>query len=87
MRTAFNLSSQREAEELLSKVTRCVEETLLAHIGEDGYTLKLLSLGKLRVKHRGGKQQKVAFAGKVITTKRKRKVTFVPLGPLRKKSG
>ena len=84
VRTALSLPTKKEAEHVLNVVIRGLESTLLNHLGTDGFTLKLNSLGKFYVRHKPGIRRKIGFTGQTIQTKMLRKIKFVGLGPLRR---
>jgi nucleoid DNA-binding protein len=77
------LSSKAEAEHVVHAVIRCLEDTLLNHLGTDGFTLKLNTFGKFYVLHTPGIRRKIGFSGETILTKDRRKVRFISLGRLR----
>ena len=82
---ALALSTKKEAEHVVNAVVSCLECTLLNHLGTDGFTMKLGSLGKFSVRHKAGILRKIPFTGKTILTKDKRKIRFISLGPLRQR--
>lgn len=77
------LATKKEAEHLVGIVIECLENTLLNHLDEDGFSMKLNGLGKLSVHHKPAIRRKVGFSGETIRTKQKRKIRFVSLGRLR----
>jgi nucleoid DNA-binding protein len=85
VQAALNLSTKKEAESTLDKVITALEETLLANLDQDKFSLKLNSFGKFTVKHKPGIYRKIPFTGETKMTSAKRKVKFVTLGELRKK--
>lgn len=53
-----SLPTRKQAEGLVAVFISCLQDTLLTHLGEDGFSLKLNSFGKFSVHHRpaiGGK--------------------------------
>lgn len=53
VQSALNLATKREAESLVNVLVSCLEDTLIEHLGEDGFCLKLNGFGKfigMRVK-------------------------------------
>ena len=80
---AFSLPTKKEAEHVVSAVIRCLEDTLLNHLGTDGFTLKLNGFGKFSVRHKPGIRRKLGFTGQTIQTKMRRTIRFVSLGALR----
>jgi nucleoid DNA-binding protein len=83
IRTQLSLETKKEAEIVLNKVIKAVEDTLLDNLGTDGFSLKLNSFGKFTVKHKPSIRRKIPFTGEVKDTLPKRKIKFVSLGPLR----
>ena len=83
IRTQLSLETKKEAEIVLNKVVKAVEDTLLENLGTDGFSLKLNSFGKFTVKHKPSIRRKIPFTGEVKDTLPKRKIKFVSLGPLR----
>jgi nucleoid DNA-binding protein len=80
---ALALPTKKAAEHVVNAVLGGLEATLLNNLGEDGFTLKLGSLGKFSVRHNAGILRKIPFTGETILTKDKRKVRLVSLGSLR----
>ena len=62
----------------------CLEETLLHHLGDDGFAMKLGSFGKFSIRHRPATRRKIPFTGVVRDVPLKRKVKFISLGKLRR---
>lgn len=83
VQSALRLSTKKEADILVGVVISCLEETLIDHLGEDGFSMKLNSFGKFSVNHKPAILRKVGFSGEIIRTKVQRKVRFVSLGRLR----
>lgn len=83
IQSALCLSTKKEAELLVRVFVSSLECTLLEHLSDDGFTLKLNSLGKFSVHHRPAIWRKVGFSGQTLRTQPKRKVRFVSLGRLR----
>jgi nucleoid DNA-binding protein len=83
VRKALNLSSDREANNVVNVVTDSIVAVLTASIEVDGFTLKLPSFGKFEVRHKQGKMRKIPLTGKTQMTADKRKVKFIPLARLR----
>ena len=82
---ALSLPTKKEAEHVVSAVILSLETTLLNHLGEDGFTLKLNGFGKFFVRHRPGIVRILGFSGETIRTKMLRKIKFVSLGALRQR--
>lgn len=81
---ALNLSTKKEAENVVDTVISALEQTLLNNLGTDKFSLKLNSFGKFTVRHKPGIYRKIPFTGETKMTNAKRKVKFVTLGDLRK---
>jgi nucleoid DNA-binding protein len=82
---ALSLPTKKEAERVLSTVIWSLQTTLLSHLNDDGFTLKLDSFGKFHVRHKPGIRRKIGFTGETIQTKPRRKVKFISIGPLRQR--
>ncbi len=80
---ALKLTTKKEAEHVLDTVITALEQTLLANLSEDKFSLKLNSFGKFTVRHKPGIYRKIPFTGETKMTSAKRKVKFVTLGILR----
>jgi len=80
---ALKLSTKKEAENVIDTVIESLEATLLAHLGDDKFSLKLNSFGKFTVRHKPGIYRRIPFTGETKMTSAKRKVKFVTLGGLR----
>jgi nucleoid DNA-binding protein len=53
------------------------------NIDVNGFTLKLPSFGKFKVRHTQGRVRKIPLTGKTQMTDDKRKVKFIPLSNFR----
>jgi len=84
VRQALDLSTKKDAEEVIDKVIGALEATLLANLDKDKFSLKLNSFGKFTIRHKDGIYRKIPFTGETKMTSAKRKVKFVSLGDLRK---
>jgi nucleoid DNA-binding protein len=84
VRKALNLSSDREANNVVDVVTDSIVTVLAANIDNNGFTLKLPCFGKFEVRHRQGKLRRIPLTGKIQMTADKRKVKFIPLSRLRR---
>lgn len=80
----FNLSTKKEAEEMVNKFVRCLEQTLLDHIDVDKFSMKLNSFGKFIIRHKPGALRRIPFTPEIKMTDARRKVKFVSLGQLRR---
>ncbi|MGB0073271.1 MAG: HU family DNA-binding protein [Terracidiphilus sp.] len=68
---------------LVNAVVSCLEDTLVDHLAEDGYSIKLNGFGKFIVHHRPPIRRKIGFSGEIRDIPSKRKVKFLGLGKLR----
>ena len=83
VRKALNLSSDRQADNLVNVVLDSIVAEIVENIDTDGFTLKLPLFGKFRVRHTQGKMRKIPLTGKTQMTADKRKVKFIPLSSFR----
>ena len=83
VQAALNLATKKEAETLSTSLVSCLEDTLVEHLAEDGYYLKLNGLGKFIVHHRPPIRRRIGFSGEIRDVPVKRKVKFIGLGKLR----
>ncbi len=83
VQTAFSLTTNKEAESVVGTFIECVEGTLLSHLDEAGFSLKLNGFGRFTVHHKPSLWRKVGFSGEMTRTKPRRTVRFVSLGRLR----
>jgi nucleoid DNA-binding protein len=58
-------------------------DTLIEHLAEDGYSIKLGGFGQFVVHHRPAIRRKIGFSGEIRDLPAKRKVKFTGLGKLR----
>jgi nucleoid DNA-binding protein len=79
VRLELNLSSDREADNVVRTVLDGIVAEIKEHIEIDGFTLKLPSFGKFTVRHKQGKMRKIPLTGKTQMTADNRKVKFTPL--------
>jgi nucleoid DNA-binding protein len=79
----LKLATKKEAELVLNQVVESVEQTLLDHLKEDGFSLKLNGFGKFSVHHKPSIRRKIPFTGEIKQTLPKRKIKYVSLGKLR----
>ncbi len=77
------LHTKKEAEHVVDVVVSALGQTLTEHLNEDGFYIKMGSLGKFTIRHRPGTYRKIPLTGEMKMTKTKRKVKFVALGRLR----
>jgi nucleoid DNA-binding protein len=80
---AFGLKTKKQAEDLLAKFLKALEETLIANIESDGFYLKLGKFGKFTVKHRPSTIRRIPFTKQLSQISEKRKIKFTVLGELR----
>jgi nucleoid DNA-binding protein len=83
VQAALRLATKREAEYLVNAFISCLEDTLIEHLADDGYYLKLNGFGKFVVHHRPAIRRKIGFSGEIRDVPMKRKVKFTGLGKLR----
>lgn len=83
VQATLELSTKKEAASLVSVFVSCLEDTLVSHLAEDGFCLKLNGLGKFTVRHRPSIRRKIGFSGETRRIPPKRKVKFIVLGKLR----
>lgn len=84
LQASLRLSTRKEAEVLVRVFESCLEDTLVEHLAEDGYSIKLGGFGKFAVRHRPPMRRKVGFTGETTVIPQIRKVKFVGLGRLRR---
>ena len=83
VQVALKLATKKGAEYLVNVFVSCLEDTLVEHLAEDGYYLKLNGLGKFIVHHRPAIRRKIGFSGEIRDLPMRRKVKFIGLGKLR----
>lgn len=83
VRAKLNLTSDREANNVVNVVTDAIVATLTTNIEVNGYTLKLPGFGKFTVRHKQGKMRKIPLTGETKLTADKRKVKFTALSEIR----
>jgi nucleoid DNA-binding protein len=83
VQAALKLATKKEAESLVSVFVSCLEDTLIEHLAEDSYSIKLGGFGKFIVHHRPPIRRKIGFSGEIRDIPSKRKVKFLGLGRLR----
>lgn len=84
VQAVFGLTTRKEAERVVTTIFQCLEGTLLDHLYDENFSLKLGSFGKFNVRHKPSICRRVGFSGETITTKPRRVVKFVSLGRLRR---
>jgi nucleoid DNA-binding protein len=87
VRAALNLSSDREANDIVAAVLDAIAGEITEDIDTNGFTLKLPRFGKFEVRHKQGKMRKIPLTGKTQMTADKRKVKFIPLARFRELGG
>jgi nucleoid DNA-binding protein len=65
-------------------VVGAFEETLIEHIDQNGFTIKLGNFGKFSIRHRLGTYRIIPLTGETKMTSTKRKVKFIAIGRLRR---
>lgn len=83
VQAALSLATKKEASDLANVLVTCLEDTLIEHLAEDGFCLKLNGLGKFAVHHQPAIRRKIGFSGEIRDLPVKRKVKFTGLGKLR----
>ena len=83
VQAALRLVTKKEADCLVNVFVSCLEDTVVEHLAEDGYYLKLNGFGKFIVHHRPPIRWKIGFSGEIRDLPVKRKVKFTGLGKLR----
>ena len=83
VRAALNLSSAREANNVVNTVLDAIVAEITANIDTDRFTLKLARFGKFEVHHTQGKMREIPLTGKTQMTADKRIVKFIPLARFR----
>ena len=62
VQAALSLATRKEADCLVNVFVSCLEDTLVEHLAEDGYYLKLNGFGKFIVHHRPPIRRKIGFS-------------------------
>lgn len=83
VQAALNLATRKEADCLVNVFVSCLEDTLVEHLAEDGYYLKMNGFGKFIVHHSPPRLRKIGFSGETREIPPKRKVKFTGIGKLR----
>ena len=83
IQAALNLATKKEATDLANILVSRLEDTLIEHLAEDGYSIKLGGFGKFVVHHRPAIRRRIGFSGEIRDVPVKRKVKFIGLGKLR----
>jgi len=83
VQAGLRLHTKKEAEHIVDVVVWALEQTLTEHLNDNGFYIKMGTLGKFSVRHRPGTYRKIPLTGETKMTKTKRKVKFVALGRLR----
>ena len=60
---ALGLQTNQQAEMVVTKVITAIEQVLLDHLGDDGFSIKLDSLGRFRIRHKPASVRKNPFTG------------------------
>jgi nucleoid DNA-binding protein len=80
----LTLATKAQAQSLVNVFVSCLESTLVDHLDEVGYSLKLGGFGRFVVHHRPPIRRKIGFSGEIRDLPVRRKVKFTGLGKLRK---
>jgi nucleoid DNA-binding protein len=83
VQAALHSVTRKEADCLVNVFISCLEDTLVEHLAEDGYYIKLNGFGKFIVHHRPPIRRRIGFSGEIRDVPVKRKVKFTGLGKLR----
>jgi len=83
VQASLALVTKKEADYLVNAVVSCLEDTLVEHLAEDGYYLKMNGFGKFTVHHSPPRLRKIGFSGETREIPPKRKVKFTGIGKLR----
>jgi nucleoid DNA-binding protein len=83
VKAALMPDTKKEAKMVAGAVVGALEETLIANLGQNGFSIKLGSFGKFSICHRPGTYRKIPLTGETKMTSTKRKVKFVAIGRLR----
>jgi nucleoid DNA-binding protein len=83
VQVALSLATKAQSQSLVNVFVSCLEDTLVDHLAEDGFFLKLNGFGKFTVRHRPSIRKKVGFSGETRDIQPKRRVKFLVLGKLR----
>src|ERR1022692_4981509 len=74
----WGFKTNQQAEMVVTKVITAIEQVLLDHLGDDGFSIKLGSLGRFRIRHKPASFRKNPFTGQRVKVPAKRVV--VPFG-------
>jgi nucleoid DNA-binding protein len=83
VQASLSLATKKEAGCLVNVFVSCLEDTLVDHLADDGYCLKLNAVGKFVVRHSPSIRKRVGFSGETCEIPPKSKVKFLVLGKLR----
>src|ERR1035441_3604541 len=59
----WGFKTNQQAEMVVTKVITAIEQVLLDHLGDDGFSIKLDSLGRFRIRHKPASVRKNPFTG------------------------
>src|ERR1035437_6157744 len=79
IQATLGLSTKKEAEALVRDFESCLEDTLIEHLAEDGYSIKLGGFGRFIVHHRPPILRRLSFSGVICEPPMRRKVKFTGL--------
>lgn len=80
----LKLATKKEADSLVNVFITSLEDTLIEHLAENGYSIKLGGFGRFTIHHRPPIRRKIGFSGEIRDIPSKRKVKFLILGRLRR---
>lgn len=72
------MTSNKQAHEAVVAVLEGITETIQAHIGEDGFKLRLPLFGSYKIKHTAGKLTRNPRTGEKKMAAPKRKIRWTP---------
>ena len=62
VQAALSLATKKEAESLVDIFVSCLEDTLIEHLAEDDYSIKLGGFGRFVVHHHPPIRRKIGFS-------------------------
>src|ERR1017187_7189953 len=70
----WGFKTNQQAKMVVTKVITAIEQALLDHLGDDGFSIKLGSLGRFRIRHKPASVRKNPFTGQRVKVPAKRVV-------------